>query len=117
MGKYTNNPKAGGAGAGAGGDEEEEDGDGGQSSHFTVGAIKMISMRQSAAYQYVLQFFEYTGCGAENQQRQKDKVKLFKQNSNRSYQFQNGSGTSCSSRKSQRRSWQRAGNVLTTQSK
>ena len=39
MGKYTNNPKAGGAGAGAGGDEEEEDGDGGQSSHFTVGAI------------------------------------------------------------------------------
>ena len=34
-------------------------------------------MRQSAAYQYVLQFFEYTGCGAENQQRQKDKVKLF----------------------------------------
>ena len=77
MGKYTNNPKAGGAGAGGGGGEEEEDGDGGQSSHFTVGAIKMISMRQSAAYQYVLQFFEYTGCGAENQQRQKDKVKLF----------------------------------------
>ena len=77
MAKYTNNPKAGGAGAGAGGDEEEEDGDGGQSSHFTVGAIKMISMRQSAAYQSVLQFFEYTGCRAENQQRQKDKVKLF----------------------------------------
>ena len=75
MGKYTKNPKAGGAGAG--GDEEEEDGDGGQSSHFTVGAIKMISMRQSAVYQSVFQFLEYTGCGAENQQRQKDKVKLF----------------------------------------
>ena len=26
---------------------------------------------------HVLQFFQYTGCGAENQQRQKDKVKLF----------------------------------------
>ena len=76
MGKYTNNPKAGGAGGV--GDTEEEDGDGGQSSHFTVGAIRMISMRQSAAvYQSVFQFLEYTGCGAENQQRQKDKVKLF----------------------------------------
>ena len=37
----------------------------------------MISMRPSAVYQSVLQFFEYPGCGAENQQRQKDKVKLF----------------------------------------
>ena len=34
-------------------------------------------MRPSAVYQSVLQFFEYSGCGAENQQRQKDKVKLF----------------------------------------
>ena len=74
MGKYTNNPKAGGPAAGG---DKEEDGDGGQSSHFTVGAIKMISMRQSAVYQSVFQFLEYTGCGAENQQRQKDKVKLF----------------------------------------
>ena len=75
MGKYTNNPKAGGAGGG--GDEEKEEDDGGQGSHFMVGAIKMIPMSQSAVYQCVLQFFDHTGCGAENQQRQKDKVKLF----------------------------------------
>ena len=51
----------------------------------------MISMRQSAVYQSVFQFLEYTGCGAENQQRQKDKVKLFmhKKNSDSSRQFQN----------------------------
>ena len=75
MGKYTNNPKAGGAGGG--GDEEKEEDDGGQGSHFMVGAIKMIPMSQSAVYHCVFQFFDHTGCGAENQQRQKDKVKLF----------------------------------------
>ena len=52
-------------------------GGGGQGCHFMVGAIKMIPMSQSAVYQCVLQFFDHTGCGAENQQRQKDKVELF----------------------------------------
>jgi len=53
LGKYTNNPKSGGAGAGAGGDEEEEDGDGGQSSHFTDVELKTSRDKKT---RYKLQF-------------------------------------------------------------
>ena len=77
------------------------------------------SMRQSAVYQsaFFIPWIHRMWSSKPAETKRQGETIYAKKNSNRSHPIQNNPGTSCSSRKSQRRSWQRAGNVLTTRSK